>query len=162
MDFAIGIIGGGPAGMSAAIYAARAGRSAAIFEGAACGGQMLLAHEIENYPGVSKAAGYALADQMMEQIEEAYGAFVDAFVNEFLPEADAWLYDWFYNNPDKVIAFFNEYGDEIVDLIEENQDAIKNILGYIALEYGEDMVVFVLNNPETVFSDMVAWYDEYS
>ena len=101
------------------------------------------------------------AIRLMEQIEEAYGAFVDAFVNEFLPEADAWLYDWFYNNPDKVIAFFDEYGDEIVDLIEENQDAIKNILGYIALEYGEDMVVFVLNNPETVFSDMVAWYDEY-
>ena len=68
LDYAIGIIGGGPAGMSAAIYAARAGRSAAIFEGAACGGQMLLAHEIENYPGVTKAAGYALADQMMEQV----------------------------------------------------------------------------------------------
>lgn len=82
LDYSIGIIGGGPAGMSAAIYAARAGRTVVLFEGAACGGQMLLAHEIENYPGVAKAAGYALADQMMEQmkplnISVVYGA-VDA------------------------------------------------------------------------------------
>jgi thioredoxin reductase (NADPH) len=55
LDYSIGIIGGGPAGMSAAIYAARAGRTVVLFEGAACGGQMLLAHEIENYPGVAKA-----------------------------------------------------------------------------------------------------------
>ena len=66
-DIEIAVIGGGPAGLSAAVYAARAGHSVTILEGAACGGQMLLAHEIENYPGFTKVAGYALADQMMEQ-----------------------------------------------------------------------------------------------
>ena len=68
LDFEIAVIGGGPAGMTAAVYAARAGHSVAIFEGAACGGQMLLAHEIENYPGFAKVAGYELADKMMEQV----------------------------------------------------------------------------------------------
>ncbi len=86
LDYSIGIIGAGPAGMSAAIYAARAGRTVVLFEGAACGGQMLLAHEIENYPGVAKAAGYALADQMMEQMKQlsisvVYGT-VDSVASE--------------------------------------------------------------------------------
>ena len=45
-DFEIAVIGGGPAGLTAAVYAARAGHTVTILEGAACGGQMLLAHEI--------------------------------------------------------------------------------------------------------------------
>lgn len=77
-DFEIAVIGGGPAGLTAAVYAARAGHSVAVLEGAACGGQMLLAHEIENYPGFQKIAGYALADQMMEQASALGVSFVYA------------------------------------------------------------------------------------
>ena len=89
-DFEIAVIGGGPAGLTAAVYAARAGHSVTILEGAACGGQMLLAHEIENYPGFTKIAGYALADQMMEQAniflftsdrQEGWGAVVNESMN---------------------------------------------------------------------------------
>lgn len=88
LNFAIAVIGGGPAGMSAAIYAARAGQSVVIMEGAACGGQMLLAHEIENYPGVAKAAGYALADQMMEQIRQLGVTTVYGPVNSVTKQDD--------------------------------------------------------------------------
>lgn len=75
--------------MSAAIYAARAGRSAVLFEGAACGGQMLLAHEIENYPGIVKTAGYELADQMMAQLRPLGVSVVYGAVSSVLSENGA-------------------------------------------------------------------------
>lgn len=57
----IAIIGGGAAGVSAAIYAARAGLSCAVIEKGAPGGQMLTAHKIANYPGVSDVSGADLS-----------------------------------------------------------------------------------------------------
>lgn len=67
MNFDVITVGGGPAGLSAAIYAVRAGCSVALCESAAYGGQMLLAHEIENYPGFLRVTGFELADAMTEQ-----------------------------------------------------------------------------------------------
>lgn len=87
-DFEIAVIGGGPAGLTAAVYAARAGHSVTILEGAACGGQMLLAHEIENYPGFTKIAGYALADQMMEQANSLGVSITYAQVDSVTKEDD--------------------------------------------------------------------------
>lgn len=69
MKYDVVMIGGGPAGLSSAVYAARAGCSAVVLEGAACGGQMLFAHEIENYPGTPKVSGMQLADTMTAQAE---------------------------------------------------------------------------------------------
>ena len=66
--FDILIIGAGPAGMSAAIYAKRAGLSVCIFEGEICGGQMVLTPEVENYPGVAKVSGAELSYTMSEQM----------------------------------------------------------------------------------------------
>ena len=45
------IIGGGAAGMSAAIYAARGGMKTLIIEKLACGGQAIRTYEVDNYPG---------------------------------------------------------------------------------------------------------------
>lgn len=66
--FDIAIIGAGPAGMSAAIYARRAGLSVAVFEGEMCGGQMILTPEVENYPGITKTSGAELSFSMREQM----------------------------------------------------------------------------------------------
>lgn len=64
------IIGGGPAGMSAAIYAVRAGLSVKIFEKNVCGGQMTATSEIDNYPGIKNIAGWQLANDMYNHISE--------------------------------------------------------------------------------------------
>lgn len=61
------IIGAGPAGLSAGIYAARGGLNVAILESRSVGGQAQTAHEIQNYPGVKAIGGFDLCYTMMEQ-----------------------------------------------------------------------------------------------
>ncbi len=61
------IIGGGPAGMTAALYASRAGLKCAMIEGEAPGGKLLKTAEIANYPGVASVNGADLAYKMYEQ-----------------------------------------------------------------------------------------------
>lgn len=66
--FDVCVIGAGPAGMSAAIYACRAGLRTAIFEKTVCGGQMANTPEIANYPGISEISGAALSESMRAQM----------------------------------------------------------------------------------------------
>jgi len=61
------IIGGGPSGLTAAIYAARAGLDVLIIEKAGCGGQMAITDNLENYPGYSSVNGFELAVKLEEQ-----------------------------------------------------------------------------------------------
>ena len=68
------IVGGGPGGYSAALYAARAGLSVGVMERMSIGGQMALTHQIDNYPGFPNGVdGYMLGDQM-RQGAERFGA----------------------------------------------------------------------------------------
>ena len=68
------IIGGGPGGYTAALYAARAGLDTLVIEKLSAGGQMALTHQIDNYPGfVDGIGGWELADQMQRQAER-FGA----------------------------------------------------------------------------------------
>lgn len=68
------IIGGGPGGYTAALYAARAGLKAVVLEKLSAGGQMALTHQIDNYPGFMEGiGGFELAAQMQQQAER-FGA----------------------------------------------------------------------------------------
>ena len=67
----LAVIGGGPAGLTAALYAARAGRSVAVFEGSGFGGQITLSPLVENYPGLGAVSGMELGDRMYAQAEAA-------------------------------------------------------------------------------------------
>jgi thioredoxin reductase (NADPH) len=72
------IIGGGPAGLTAAIYAARAKLDMVLLENQIMGGQVRNSYTIENYPGFKTIEGGALADLMIEQAKEL-GAVIDEF-----------------------------------------------------------------------------------
>jgi len=60
------IVGGGPAGLSAAIYALRASMRTVLIEKASPGGQMTLTDEVENYPGMLNVSGYDLSQKLFE------------------------------------------------------------------------------------------------
>ena len=68
------IIGGGPGGYTAALYAARAGLSTVVLEKLSPGGQMALTTQIDNYPGIPQTVdGFTLGQQMQEGAER-FGA----------------------------------------------------------------------------------------
>lgn len=66
-DFDIIILGAGPAGLTAGIYAARGGLSALVIEDKAPGGQAALTAKVENYPGIPDINGFDLAFAMLNQ-----------------------------------------------------------------------------------------------
>jgi thioredoxin reductase (NADPH) len=71
-DHDIIIVGAGPAGLAAGLYAARARRTTLIFERKVTGGQIALTNDVENYPGFDTINGFDLADAMHKQAEK-YG-----------------------------------------------------------------------------------------
>ena len=62
------VVGGGPAGMTAALYAQRNGKSALVIEKHGFGGQITHSPKVENYPGTLQMSGNEFADRMLEQI----------------------------------------------------------------------------------------------
>lgn len=76
------IIGGGPAGLAAGIYAARSGLQAAIIERGALGGQVALTPVVENYPGLSRVEGKTLVDIMVSHALEYVPIYPDEEVME--------------------------------------------------------------------------------
>ena len=70
------IVGGGPGGMTAAIYASRAGLKTLMLEGSAPGGKLILTAEISNWPGYIEVNGADLAFKMFEH-STAFGAIAD-------------------------------------------------------------------------------------
>lgn len=68
MLYDIIVIGGGPAGLTAALYARRAGRTALILEKNALGGQITWSPKVENYPGMPAVSGLEFADKLAAQV----------------------------------------------------------------------------------------------
>jgi thioredoxin reductase (NADPH) len=72
-NFDVIVIGGGAAGLTAGIYLSRAKMKTLILNEGTIGGQMILTHEIANYPGVENVSGYQLANTMKKQAK-SFGA----------------------------------------------------------------------------------------
>ena len=81
------VIGGGPAGMTAALYALRNGKSVLVLEKHGFGGQITYSPKVENYPGTIQMSGNEFADKLLEQIL-ALGAEVELEKAVAVEEAD--------------------------------------------------------------------------
>lgn len=76
MCYDILIVGAGPSGLTAAIYARRAGKTVLVLERDTFGGQITFSPKLENYPGFAEISGNELAQRMLEQAM-ALGAEID-------------------------------------------------------------------------------------
>ena len=95
----IAIVGGGPAGLTAGIYGARAGKRVLIFEREAVGGQISRASTVENYPGFKEIGGVDFAAALFEQADGLGCAFafesvtgISGKVGDFTLESDGGTY----------------------------------------------------------------------
>ncbi len=77
-DFDLIILGAGPAGLTAGLYAARARRSVLILDTGTVGGQTVLTHAVANYPGAGTVSGRELSQEMLAQAKE-FGCQVKPF-----------------------------------------------------------------------------------
>ena len=83
------IVGGGPAGLSAALYALRAGKHVLVLEKNNFGGQIALSPRVDNYPGLPSVSGAALTDALLTQVTDRGGEVDLATVTGLGGEAGA-------------------------------------------------------------------------
>lgn len=87
------IVGGGPAGLSASIYASRAMLDAVTVEQTAIGGQVILTTDIDNYPGCPNTTGFDLIDAMQRQATDLGSQFVTDTVSAISRDPETGIFD---------------------------------------------------------------------
>lgn len=85
----IAIIGGGTAGMTAAIYSCRAGKKVLLIEKSVYGGQIISSSEVENYPAFSPSTGYDFAIELHQQINDLNVTQITDEITEITPDRSA-------------------------------------------------------------------------
>ena len=100
------IVGAGPAGLSAAIYGVRAGKSVLVLEADSYGGQIINTPEIENYPAIKHISGYDFATNLYEQAIDLGAEIKFEKVLEIKSE----------NHEKKVITDSNQYDGKTIIL----------------------------------------------
>lgn len=157
-DYEILVVGGGPAGLTAAIYAKRAGRNVAVIEKFLPGGQLNLIGEIENYTGFKSVKGDELAFKMHEQVANLGVPFIYDEIVDYN----------FANDKKQVIGRENVYtADAIILAIGSNPRELKiegeskfkgQGVSYCALcdgNFFKGKSVAVVGSGDSAFSDAI-------
>ena len=83
------IVGAGPAGLTAAVYARRAGRSVLILERESFGGQIVYSPKVENFPGYLALSGSEIGEKLVDQAIHHGAELAGCFVASLLGRGDA-------------------------------------------------------------------------
>lgn len=90
-DYEIAVAGGGPAGLTAALFAARHGRSTILLDPLGVGGAVLNTERVEDFPGFPEGVpGFDLGPRIQEQVADAGGAFEMGEVRRIEPRGGDW------------------------------------------------------------------------
>ncbi len=112
----------------------------------------------------AKEAAKVAAEKAYEYLMEALGDAFDYLVEttiKYLPIIDEALYNYLYNNPEEVIEFVKTYGPYLLPLIEEYGDEALGLLGVVFYLYGDEIVLYVIDNHEEILEGFNAWVDKY-
>ena len=151
------IIGGGPAGLTAAIYAARAGRSVIVCERETLGGQITQSHQVDNYPGLPRISGMELSDAFCAQAMDAGAEIAFASVESLTKNPDGTFTAQTDDEPIDAKAVIFATGARPRSMGIDNEEAlIGKGISYCALcdgafFKGKDVVV--VGGGNTAFSD---------
>ena len=112
------VVGGGPAGMTAALYARRNGKTVLVIEKTGFGGQITHSPRVENYPGTLSMSGNEFADKTLDQIL-AQGAEIEfEKVISVLPRDGHWIVSTEEGSSFEsltVILLFDKRGNVVAD-----------------------------------------------
>ena len=151
------IIGGGPAGLTAALYAARAGKSVKVFEKESFGGQITQAHQVDNFPGLPGITGMELGDKFCAQAMDAGAEVIFAAVESLTRNADGTFHAETEDDPVDARAVIFAGGAKPRPLsVDREQELTGQGVSYCALCDGAFFAgqdVAVIGGGNTAFSD---------
>jgi len=151
------IIGGGPAGLTAALYAARAGKSVKVFEKESFGGQITQAHQVDNFPGLSGISGLEMGDKFCAQAMDAGAEVIFAAVESLSRNEDGTFHAETEDDPVDARAVIFAGGARPRPLhVEREQELTGQGVSYCALCDGAFFAgqnVAVIGGGNTAFSD---------
>lgn len=147
------IVGAGPAGLTAALYALRANKSVLIFESKCYGGQIINASKIENYPGLPNVSGFDYATTLYNQVKELGAIFKFETVNSINDKKQVFTKNGSFQGKAVIIAT----GVENKKLGLENEDKfIGKGLSYCATcdgNFYKNKIVAVVGGGNTALTD---------
>lgn len=151
------ILGGGPAGLTAALYAARAGKSVVVCEKEAFGGQITQAHQVDNLPGLPGISGLELGDKLCAQAMDAgvQTAFCEVTSIEKLPDGTFCAQTDDGPMEARAVIFAGGAKPRMLG-VDREEDLIGSGISYCALCDGmffQDQDVAIVGGGNTAFSD---------
>lgn len=149
------IIGAGPAGLTAALYALRANKKVLIFEAKSYGGQILNASKIENYPGIESISGFDYATNLYNQVKKLGGEIKYGMVTKVTENKEVYTNTEKYEAKAVIIAT----GSSNRKLnIEKEKEFVGKGISYCATcdgNFFKNKTVAVIGGGQTAIDDVI-------